>query len=97
MPLTSLSDHGAEWHLYLDSGRGEPPHSSLCEDAHVETESQLVPVKDVVEDTTLREVLEDEAVCSTCASRVRAHLGLYRLKPPDAEGNSSNANPTGSN
>lgn len=78
MPLTSLSDGGSDWHLYLHTGEGEPPHYSLCEDANVETESQLVPLKDMVEDTDLREVIEDEAVCGTCASRLRAHLGLYR-------------------
>lgn len=77
MPLTSLSDQGSEWHLYLHSGKGEPPHYSLCEEGRVETDSQLVPLKETVKDTDLREVLEDEAVCNTCASRLRAHLGLY--------------------
>lgn len=78
MVLTSLVDHGEEWHLYLHTGEGEPPHYSLCEDAHVDKETSLVPLKDVVEDTDLREVLEDEAVCSTCTWRARAHLGLNR-------------------
>ena len=79
MPLTSLSDHGEHWHLYLHTGEGEPPHYSLCEDSHVENEGDLVPLKELVtDDTDLHEVLEDEAICETCAWRLRAHLGLNR-------------------
>lgn len=77
MPLTSLSDHGEEWHFYLDSGKGTPPHHSLCEDASVESESQLVRPEEITEGTTLTDLLTDDAVCETCASRLRSHLGLW--------------------
>ena len=78
MPLTSLSDHGEEWHLYLDSGKGDPPHHSLCEDASVSKESQLVRPEEIMEQfTTLDDFLREEGVCNTCRDRLRSHLGLW--------------------